>query len=57
MADLLAVEIKRFPGSILYHDATTNVADLTAGTGNDAFQPQVRSEIVIVSSACKKKEC
>lgn len=57
MADLLAVEIKRFPGSIFYHDATTNVADLTAGTGNDAFQPQVRSEIAIVSSVCNKKEC
>lgn len=39
MADSLAVEIRRFPGSVLYHNATTNVADLTTGTGNDAFQP------------------
>lgn len=32
--------------STLYHGATTDVADLTTRTGNDAFQPQVRSEII-----------
>lgn len=47
MTGSLDVEIKRFPGSILCHGATANVADLSTGTGNDAFQPQLRSEIAM----------
>jgi hypothetical protein len=44
----LDVKIGSFPGSILYHDATANVADLSTGTGNDAFKPQLVSEIKVM---------
>jgi hypothetical protein len=32
--------IRRIPSSILYHNATANVAHLSTRTGNDAFNPQ-----------------
>lgn len=36
--------------SILYHDATANVADLSTGTGNDASNaPKYGSEIAMQS--------
>lgn len=39
--------IMRIPGSITYHDATANVADVSTRTGNDAFTPQFGSEITM----------
>lgn len=48
MTGSLDADVGRFPSSILCHGATANVADLSTGTGNDAFNaPRFGSEIAM----------